>query len=85
MNHPDVEQAMLTGYPNRSYLTYEDRQWSQQSYPVIADHPVEDYFGDEIRSDDQYFTDEDGRVVLEINMKDYLVERCGAVFYEAQK
>lgn len=80
-----ITETIRTGYPDKSYLTYEDRQWSQESYPAIADHPVEDYFGDEILGTDKWFIDEDGRVVLESNMKDYLVERCGAVFYEAQK
>ncbi|SIT91525.1 YqaI family protein [Edaphobacillus lindanitolerans] len=84
MNHPDVEHTMLTGYPDRSHLTYEDRQWSAVDHSVIADHPVEDYFGDEIQTGDKYFTDEAGRIVLQDNIRDYLTELAGAVFYKAK-
>lgn len=84
MDHPTVSQIMTTGYPDKAYITYEDRQWSQESYPVIADHPVEDYFGDEIQAGDMYFIDDAGRVVLQDNIRDYLMDQCGAVFYETK-
>lgn len=50
----------------------------------FADHPVEDYFGTEIMKGDKYITTDSGHVVLEDNIRDYLQETLGAVFYEAK-
>lgn len=40
---------------------------------AIADHPVEDFLGSEIQSNDVYFIFNDD-VVLEENLKVYLIE-----------
>lgn len=85
MNHPVVERTMVTGYPDPSYLTYEDRQWSAIDHGVVADHPIEDMYGDEIQAGDKYFIDDAGRVVLQENFRDYLIDQCGAVFYETKE
>ncbi len=84
MDHPTVSQIMTTGYPSQTYLTYEDRQWSAIDHAVVADHPIEDMYGDEVRTGDKYFIDDAGRIVLQENFRDYLIDQCGAVFYETK-
>src|SRR5690606_12083447 len=51
---------------------------------IVADHPIEDMYGDEIRTGDKYFIDDAGRVVLQDNVSDYLMDQCGVVFYETE-
>lgn len=84
MEHPMITETIRTGYPDQSYLTYEDRQWSAIDHSIVADHPIEDMYGDEIRTGDKYFIDDAGRVVLQENVRDYLMDQCGVVFYEAK-
>ena len=81
MNHPDVERCMLTGYP------VEDARFesSEISIEVENDHPIEDHFGSEIQTGDIWFEDKVGRVVLQDNMEDYLIEVVGAEFFKALK
>lgn len=81
MNHPDIDYAMLTGYPamNQRYVEEET------SIEIQNDHPIEDMFGSEIQTGDTWFEDKAGRIVLEENMEDYLVEVVGAEFFKAIK
>lgn len=51
----------------------------------VDDHPVEDVFGSEIRTGDKWFEDGAGRVVLEENAEDYLIEVAKVQFYRAIK
>ena len=81
MEHPDIQITMLTGYPTRSYQQYEE----YRDINFLAEgHPVEDMYGSEIRQGDSYFVDEQGRVVLLENQRDYLQEVASVVFYEAK-
>ena len=43
-----------------------------------------DIFGSEIRANDNYFMDANGQAVLLENMRDYLTDVVGVVFYEAK-
>ncbi|MFC4712267.1 YqaI family protein [Planococcus dechangensis] len=81
MHHPDVERCMLTGYP----VTDSRFESSEISIEVENDHPIEDHFGSEIQSGDTWFEDKAGRVVLQDNMEDYLIEVVGAEFFKALK
>lgn len=49
----------------------------------VDDHPIEDVFGSEIRTGDKWFEDGAGRVVLEDNAEDYLIEVTGVQFFRA--
>lgn len=59
----------------------------QESPPLslVEDHPIEDAFGSEIQSGDIWFEDPAGRVVLEDNTDDYLVEVAGVNFFRTLK
>ncbi|RLJ90157.1 YqaI family protein [Planococcus citreus] len=81
MNHPDVERCMLTGYP----VTDARFEKSEISIEVENDYPIEDHFGSEIQTGDTWFEDKAGRVVLQDNMEDYLIEVVGAEFFKALK
>lgn len=81
MMHPAIEQTMRTGYPEIDYLEHERFRGANFK---AEDHPVEDYFGAEIMKGDKYITTDSGHVVLEDNIRDYLQEVAGAVFYEAK-
>lgn len=70
MNHPTIERTLRTGYPEREET-------------VVIDHPVEDMYGYEIKAGDTYFTDRNGRNVLETNMEDYLIEEVDVKFHTA--
>lgn len=50
---------------------------------LIVDHPVEDHFGSEIQTGDKWFQDRAGRVVLEDNIEDYLIEVARVEFCRA--
>ncbi|PSL42161.1 YqaI-like protein [Planomicrobium soli] len=82
MQHPDIERAMRTGYP------FQDISFAG-SEPVVfepeIDHPIEDMFGSEIQSGDTWFEDKQGRIVLEENIEDYLLEVVGGEFFKAKK
>ncbi|MDW0113809.1 hypothetical protein QT711_11480 [Sporosarcina saromensis] len=81
MNHPAIEMAMKTGYPEIDYLDHE--RFRNANYRT-EEHPIEDMFGSEILTGDKYFIDASGKVVLFENYRDYLQEEAGAVFYEAK-
>ncbi|GKV56006.1 hypothetical protein NCCP2222_19530 [Sporosarcina sp. NCCP-2222] len=81
MDHPEVLAAIKTGYPHIDYL---DRERYQDTHYPVANHPVEDMYGCEIRQGDKYFTDPQGKVVLMDNLQDYLQDEVGVVFYEAK-
>ncbi|RAZ73646.1 hypothetical protein DP120_16850 [Planococcus halotolerans] len=49
----------------------------------VVDHPIEDHFGSEIRTGDKWFQDGAGRVVLENNIEDYLIEVARVEFCRA--
>lgn len=50
---------------------------------AVVDHPIEDVFGDEICTDDVYF--KFGKdVVVEGNLKRYLIENQQVECYQAQ-
>lgn len=80
MMHPAIEQVMQTGYPTSDYLTHERKEIH---YPAVEGHPNKDIFGSVILADDNYFMDANGQAVLLDNMRDYLTEIVGVVFYEA--
>lgn len=50
---------------------------------LVIDHPIEDHFGSEIRTGDKWFQDGAGRVVLEDNVEDYLIEVAQVEFCRA--
>lgn len=81
MHHPDIDHAMLTGYPAIDQRFVEE----ETSIEIQNDHPIEDMFGSEIQTGDTWFEDKAGRVVLEENMEDYLVEVVGVEFFKALK
>lgn len=54
-----------------------------QSLKAVSDHPIEDIFGSEIRTGDKWFQDGAGRVVLEDNVEDYLIEVANVEFCRA--
>ncbi|MDC2863826.1 hypothetical protein PLX19_04180 [Bacillus sp. BP-3] len=49
----------------------------------VADHPIEDFYGDEILSNETYFVFGE-HVVLEENLKHYLMERHQVECFQAQ-
>lgn len=79
--HPAIERTMLTGYPEIDYMEHE--RFRNANYKV-EDHPVEDYFGAEITKGDKYIMTDDGHVVLEAHIRDFIQETLGAVYYEAK-
>lgn len=81
MNHPDVDRVLLTGYP------IEDANYSGEEFSVEVEpnHPVEDHFGSEIMTGDSWFEDNAGRIVLQENMEDYLIEVVGVEFFKTMK
>ncbi|WP_240612026.1 YqaI family protein [Planococcus halotolerans] len=54
-----------------------------ESLKHVVDHPIEDHFGSEIRTGDKWFQDGAGRVVLENNIEDYLIEVARVEFCRA--
>ncbi|WP_342538491.1 hypothetical protein MKY15_20825 [Sporosarcina sp. FSL K6-1540] len=83
MDHPDILSAMQFGYPTNDYLEHE-RDYNSVNHPVIDGHPNEDIFGSEIKNTSSYFMDEKGQAVHVENIRDYLTEVVGVVFYEAK-
>lgn len=53
------------------------------SLKLVVNHPVEDHFGSEIQTGDKWFQDGAGRVVLEDNIEDYLIEVASVEFCRA--
>lgn len=72
MEHPDITRTLQTGYPIQ-----DERE------QAVSDFPIEDHFGSEIREGDKYFEDGAGRVVLESNADDYLIEVIGVKYRDA--
>lgn len=83
MEHPAIQQAMQTGYPTIEQMDYE-RNFSRENFRVVSGNPIEDIFGSEIGLGDSYFIDEDKKVVHLENLRDYLTDVIGVVFYEAK-
>ncbi|MFC5587584.1 hypothetical protein ACFPRA_01505 [Sporosarcina soli] len=81
IEHPAITRTNLTGYPEIDYLDHE--RYRKANFHAL-DHPVEDYYGAEIMKGDKYITTDKRHVVLEANLRDYLQEELGAVFYEAK-
>ena len=81
IEHPFISMARMTGYPEIDYMDHE--RFRKANYRA-EDHPVEDMFGSEIRQGDKYFIDENRNAVLMENIRDYVQEVMGAVFYEAK-
>lgn len=83
-----ISQTCWHGPVNREWLEDEIKSQEATELPklkLVADHPIEDHFGSEIQSDDKYFTDQAGRVILESNWEDYLIEVGGVEFFKALK
>lgn len=83
MMHPDIERTMRTGYPTIDHNNYE-RNFNRDNFRVLSGKPVEDMYGSAIGSGDSYFIDEDKQVVHMENLRDYLSDVIGVVFYEAK-
>nr|WP_141547600.1 hypothetical protein [Bacillus pseudomycoides] len=49
----------------------------------VANHPIEDFYGDEILSGETYFVFGE-HVVLEENLKSYLIEKHEVLCFQAQ-
>lgn len=83
-----ISQACWHGPVTREWLEKEvgDQERLEAIPPFTAeDHPVEDMFGSEIQTGDKWFQDNAGRIVLEDNMDDYLIEVGGVNFFRAIK
>ncbi|MFL0365342.1 hypothetical protein ACH0BF_20250 [Pseudobacillus sp. 179-B 2D1 NHS] len=50
----------------------------------VADHPIEDLFGEEICADDLYFIMPNGEIVLSHNLGDYMIKHLGATEKQAK-
>lgn len=61
----------------------DQEQVENASLKLVLDHPIEDHFGSEIRTGDKWFQDGAGRVVLEDNMEDYMIEVARVQFCRA--
>lgn len=81
MEHPAIQQAMRTGYPEIDYLEHE--HYRKANYNA-SDHPVEDHYGAEIQQGDVYLITDSGQVVLQDHIRDFLTDEHGAVFYKAK-
>lgn len=51
---------------------------------VVEGHPEKDMFGTPLIEGDMYLIDEQGRVVFQQNVREYLIEVHGVVFYEVK-
>ena len=72
MEHPDITHAMLTGYPSSRHIDQENSHGQA----------LEDIYGNSIGEGDTYFIDEEKNIVHVENMKDYLTDHIGVLFYE---
>lgn len=82
MEHPEVAQVMKTGYPAADYARYE--VYAEMEHGIVGGHPEEDLFGQAITQNSVYIIDEKRNVVHVDNIRDYLTEIIGVVFYEAK-
>jgi len=80
IEHPQITQAIATGYPTKEYSDYEKNEIEH-----VEDHPVEDMFGTEIVPGDGYFIDSNGLVIFANNIEDYLIEVVGCEAFIAKK
>lgn len=72
-----ITQVCWHGPVDREWLSGEIKCQEiveRRAEKAVADFPIEDHFGSEIRVGDKWFTDQAGRVILEDNMDDYLLE-----------
>ena len=69
IEHPEVTQAIKTGYPNMVAQT---------------EHFGTDLTGEEILAGDSYIELPDGELLLESNIEDYLIENLGWTFKTAK-
>ena len=63
LEHPAITRTLRTGYP----------------YPIESEHWGVDACGDEIMYGDTIYEFPDGEIVLEENIREYLIEHLGAV------
>lgn len=49
----------------------------------VVDHPIEDFYGDEVLSNETYFVFGE-HVVLEENLKSYLIQQHNVECFQAQ-
>lgn len=81
-----ISQTCWHGTATREWLENEvasQELLENESLKLVADHPVEDHFGSEIRTGDKWFQDRAGRVVLEDNVENYLIEVGNVEFCRA--
>lgn len=82
-----ISQVCWHGPVTREWLDEEiadqERLEAPKAY-TADDHPIEDMFGSEIQTGDKWFQDSAGRIVLEDNMDDYLIEVGGVEFFRSQ-
>ncbi|MES1038987.1 YqaI family protein [Peribacillus simplex] len=70
VEHPDIVQALKTGYPN---------------LVAQPEHAGTDYFGNEILIGDSIIIDhKNGETILEESLEDYLIEVLGFQFTNAE-
>ncbi|MGE6611901.1 YqaI family protein [Peribacillus sp. NPDC076916] len=70
LEHPDITQALKTGYPN---------------LVAQPEHAGTDYFGNEILIGDSIIIDhKNGETILEDSLEDYLMEVLGFQFRTAE-
>lgn len=83
-----ISQVCWHGPATREWLEKEiadqERLEAPKAY-TADDHPIEDMFGSEIQTGDKWFQDNAGRIVLEDNMDDYLIEVGKVNFFRAIK
>lgn len=72
MEHPDVTHVMRTGYATKRHVDWECNHGQA----------LEDMYGNSIEEGDSYFIDEERNIVHVENMKEYLSQFIGVLFYE---
>lgn len=83
-----ISQVCWHGPVTREWLEREvdDQERLEAGKPYTAeDHPIEDIFGSEIQTGDKWFQDSAGRIVLEDNAEDYLIEVAKVEFFREIK
>ncbi|ANU13491.1 hypothetical protein B481_2028 [Planococcus halocryophilus Or1] len=81
-----INQTCWHGPVTREWMENEiasQELLDNESLKLVTDHPVEDHFGSEIHVGDKWFEDGAGRVVLEDNVEDYLIEVANVEFCRA--
>ena len=67
MDHPQIEQTILTGYPTKEYSDYEKHE-------IPTSEPSVDMFGTSIDYNESYYVTLDEKYIHVINIERYLVE-----------